>query len=472
MRLAVVLLSFALLGGCASTLRTNPIPDHILNSPTLPIVSKLSYTKATVRFWGDTYSPELKAAFLTKLKQTAKRLKNTALSSRFERNETNGKLIVPTYFLALSGGAEDGAYGAGVLSTWKNPKTGRLPAFNTVTGISTGALIAPIAFLASSDDPQIRAKYLPKLGDIYKVPGDKLASLQIISAFTGSAAAFLDNSGLQHQIETFANKQMIEDVARESNKGRSLLIGTTNLEAQRPVIWDLGAIATRPHNESKEKRLARHELFRKILLASTAVPGAFPPVKIQINADDTVYEELHVDGGTSKQVFLFPSEIHLNQVAVAVNKMMGNGPGIELRYELYIIRNGRVHTRGKRVEPKGLASFVPILASTIPIIQRSIATLIHYQGRGDLHRLRNLACLYDIKYHLTAIPDSFTEQAETTYDLTYMNHLYKAGQAFGARANTRNTILYTNQNRDRAGSHWYRGPPEWKKCSNNSSSHN
>ena len=472
MRWAVVLLSFALLGGCASDFRTSPVPDHILNSELLPPVSKLNSSNATVRFWGDTYSPELNAAFENKLRQTARQLKNNRYNSRFKKNPATGKLIVPTYFLALSGGAEDGAYGAGVLSTWKNPETGRLPAFNIVTGISTGALIAPIAFLASSDNPRLRAKYLPKLGDIYKVPGDKLASLQILSAFTGSAAAFLDNSGLQHQIETFANRQLIEDVERESQKGRSLLIGTTNLEAQRPVIWDLGAIATRPRYESKEKRQARHDLFRKVLLASTAVPGAFPPVKIQINADNTVYEELHVDGGTSKQVFLFPSEIDLNQVSAALNQMTGENPGIELRYELFIIRNGRVHARGKRVEPKGVAAFVPILASTIPIIKRSISTLIHYQGRGDLHRLRNLACLYDIKYHLTAIPDSFNEEAETTYDLTYMNHLFKAGQDFGARADTRRTILYNNKNRDRAGSHWYRGPPEWKKCSNGSPSRN
>ena len=91
-------------------------------------------------------------------------------------------------------------------------------------------------------------------------------------------------------------------IAAEHRKGRRLFIGTTNLDAGRPVMWNIGAIAN-----STDPRAP--ELIHKVLLASASIPGAFPPVLINVEADGKVYDELHVDGGTTTQVFVYPAGI-------------------------------------------------------------------------------------------------------------------------------------------------------------------
>ena len=60
------------------------------------------------------------------------------------------------YFLAISGGGDDGAFGAGLLAGWS--ARGDRPVFGLVTGVSTGALSAPFAFLGGEYDAKLKQK--------------------------------------------------------------------------------------------------------------------------------------------------------------------------------------------------------------------------------------------------------------------------------------------------------------------------
>ena len=115
---------------------------------------------------------------------------------------------------------------------------------------------------------------------------------------------------------------MIEEIAREYDRGRRLLIGTTNLEAKRPVIWNIGAIAKVGTEEA-------NQLIRDVMLASTSIPGVFPPVKIKVRVGDKEYDEIHIDGSVSTQVMLYPVQIDLKKASKAV--------GISADRTIYVI---------------------------------------------------------------------------------------------------------------------------------------
>ena len=170
-----------------------------------------------------------------------------------------GGRIPPGHFLALSGGADDGAFGAGVLVGWT--ETGQRPEFELVTGISAGALIAPFAFLGPSYDPQLRALFT-------EIAPSDVVQLGRLALSVLFREALADTAPLARLIERHADAAMLQAIAAEHQRGRLLLIGTVNLDVGRPVIWNIGAIAASGHPEALN-------LFRRILLASASIPGAF-----------------------------------------------------------------------------------------------------------------------------------------------------------------------------------------------------
>ena len=190
-------------------------------------------------------------------------------------------------YLSLSGGGDNGAFGAGLLVGWT--EQGTRPEFNLVTGISTGALIAPFAYLGKDYDRVLTEVYTQvKPSDIFKSRG-------FLSGFFGDGLA--DTSPLFQLISKHVTDDFLKKVAHEYNqRGRWLLIGTTNIDAGTPVIWNMGQIASVGSPESLE-------LFRKILLASASIPAAFPPVMFDFMIDGKEFQEMHVDGGATTQVF-------------------------------------------------------------------------------------------------------------------------------------------------------------------------
>ena len=216
-------------------------------------------------------------------------------------------------YLAVSGGGDNGAFGAGLMNGWT--ETGTRPEFKMVTGVSTGALIAPFAFLGSDYDATLREVYTTMTPEkVYRARG-------ISAALFDDAMA--DTTPLSQVIAGYADQKMFDAIAREYQKGRLLMIGTTDLDAQRPVIWNIGALAASGHPGALD-------LFRKILRASAAIPGAFQPVLIDVEIDGHKYQEMHVDGGAIAQLFLYPASIDLSK------------SGVRRVRHAYIIRNARL----------------------------------------------------------------------------------------------------------------------------------
>src|SRR5262245_25668627 len=170
--------------------------------------------------------------------------------------------------LAVSGGGDNGAFGAGLLCGWT--AEGSRPSFKAVTGISTGALIAPFAFLGPEYDDVLRKVYTSVK------PADIATKRNIMAAIGNDGMA--DNRPLWTLISKFINRSFLDKIAEEHEKGRLLLIGTTDLDARQPVVWNMGVIAS-------SKDPGALELFRNILLASAAIPGAFPPTMFRVEVD-------------------------------------------------------------------------------------------------------------------------------------------------------------------------------------------
>ena len=209
--------------------------------------------------------------------------------------------------LALSGGGAHGAYGVGVLTGWT--ESGTRPEFDIVTGVSTGALMGVLAFLGPDYDPTLRDLYITQMREDFFRAKNPVAGLLSDSLF--------DNSGLVRQIEEVVDEALLERIAREHARGRRLYVGTTNLDANKLVVWDMGVIAS--DVTGREDRVA---LFRQVLVASTAIPVLFPPVYIRPD-DDADGLQAHVDGAVKAPIllsdFLFQKRARTKELYVIVN---------------------------------------------------------------------------------------------------------------------------------------------------------
>ncbi len=303
--------------------------------------------------------------------------------------------LPPINFLAVSGGGDDGAFGAGLLVGWT--ATGTRPEFKGVTGISTGALIAPFAFLGPEEDNALREVYTT-IG-----PQNILKPRGLLAALTDDGLA--DNAPLFELISRHVNAEFLARIAREyQEKGRLLLIGTTNLDARRPVIWNMGEIAMAARDNPKAV-----DLFRKIMLASAAIPGAFPPTMIDVEIDGKPYQEMHVDGGAMAQVFLYPPRMFdlIRQQGVKVPPRARS---------VYVIRNARLDPDWASVD-----------RSTLTIVGRAISSLIQTQGVGDLYRIYLTAQKDGLDYNLAYIGADFNAEHKEDFDTVYMRALFDYG---------------------------------------------
>jgi len=301
-----------------------------------------------------------------------------------------GELPVAS-LLGVSGGGDNGAFGAGLLCGWS--ESGNRPQFKAVTGVSTGALIAPFAFAGPEYDHVLRSVFT-SIG-----PSDIARKRSLLAAINNDGMA--DNRPLWEQISRHADKSLLEKIADEHAKGRILLVGTTNLDACQPVVWNMGKIAA-------SGAPVALDLFRSILLASAAIPGAFPPTMMRVEADGDTYEEMHVDGGASAQVFLYPPS--MRRVAASLGEEMTR------KAHVYIIRNSQRR-----------ASWAPAKRRTISIIGPAIKSLIHSQGFGDLARIYGTTQRDGLDFNLAFIDDDFDAEHREEFDTQYMRALFDYG---------------------------------------------
>lgn len=317
------------------------------------------------------------------------------------------------YYLALSGGGSDGAFGAGLLCGWT--VEGSRPEFAVVTGVSTGALIAPFAFLGPHHDDKLRQVYTT-------VSTRQIATQRFILAGLTSDA-IMNSAPLRRLLEEIVDEAMMHEIAEQYERGRVLAVATTNFDADRAVIWNIGAIAASEHPDALR-------LIHDVLMASAAIPAAFPPVMIRVEADGRAFEEMHLDGGTKSQVFVYPPSLELRAKSEA--------RGFERRRVAFVIRNARLDPEWANVPRR-----------TIPIARRAISSLIHANGVGDLFRIYLTTLRDNVEFNLAYIPGTFTATRNEEFDPVYMAQLFDVGFQMGSAP---------------GGYPWAPSPPGWAEA--------
>lgn len=373
-RNGLLLLSLLLLSACASVVR-NPLPRD------LHLQATVLDGEQVYRYWGDGSDESINPQGAW-LREGPARL--------------GGIMHRAHHYLILSGGGANGAYGAGILKAWT--EMGTRPEFVLVTGISTGALIAPFAFLGSRYDAVMEEMYTT-------LDSSSLIADRSFWKIIGGDAV-VDTTPLSRLLENVLTDELIQALAREYARGRTLLVGTTNLDAVRPVVWNITRMAASGHPEAPN-------LIRKVLLASASIPGAFPPVYIPVQAPDRkTYDEMHVDGGATSQMFFYPASIDWKKIEELLD--------VQGTPDLYVIRNAWIEPRYEIVEPR-----------LLPIAGRTIDSLIRTQGKGDFYRMWALAERDDIEVHATWIPDEAREELRVepseAFDPKYMRALFEYG---------------------------------------------
>lgn len=292
--------------------------------------------------------------------------------------------------LAISGGGEDGAFSAGLLVGWTDH--GTRPDFHLVTGVSAGALIAPFAFAGARQDTRLRELYATIRQN------DVMVSRSYIRSMFDDALA--DNTPLMATITRYIDDRMLADIARGHTEGRLLLIATVNLDAQLAVLWNIGGIAASGHPGAPD-------LIRRVMLASAAIPGVFPPTMFDSTLDGRAYQEMHVDGGAFAQSFLYPSSFGEQR-----RERLRAGQPVTTA-TAYVIRNAQHDIAGAEVERRTLA-----------IARKAISALIRASGHNDIARIYTNTERDGIDFNLAFIGPDFTEQSDEPFDPGYMRRLF------------------------------------------------
>lgn len=368
-----------LAAACGPSVTRNPVPTALVDE-----VQPLGL--AGLRQWGDVV-PEVEVEAI--LKQRA-----AALRALYADELAAGRKPQLEY-LSISGGGQWGAFSAGVLKAWS--ESGTRPEFISVAGISTGAIIAPMAFLGPKYDYILEAVYT-------SLSTKDVLTTQVLTGIT-TGMSLADTTLLKEQIDKYYTQEILDEIAREYRRGRVLFVGTTNLDSSRPVIWNMTAIAASGHPDALE-------LFRSLILASAAIPVAFPPALIPVvGPDGTVYDEMHVDGGATSQVTLS---------SPATANAVHQSAFLERRFDrrLWVLMNNDVIPANNPVRPR-----------ITGIGERAVSSLIRSSGIGDLYKLYLITQEVGGAFRVGWIPgDLPCPEPTETFDPVFMRCLFDEGQ--------------------------------------------
>lgn len=341
-----------------------------------------------VRAWGGKISAHLQEDARQSIEQET--------PGEFVNPKTGRRLVGA---LALSGGGANGAFGAGFLYGWS--KKGTRPAFKLVTGVSTGALIAPFAFLGPEYDEQLKRLYTEISAENIL---ERLGFLKIL--FKSESIA--TTKPLKKLLQDTIDEDFIRAVAEMHDRGRRLYIGTTHMDADTFVVWNMGLIAKSGHPDSAE-------IFRKVMLASASIPGAFPPVFFEVEAGGEKFDEMHTDGSTKQNVFFHAGIIDISKIQIAMG--LEQARDIE-ELDLFIIRNGQINP-----EPKQIARSIP------DITGRALSSMLKAGTIKDLYVIYAYTKRAGIDFNYVDIPDDFEVGTTEQFDREEMNRLFAVGQA-------------------------------------------
>ncbi|MET0273143.1 MAG: patatin-like phospholipase family protein [Phenylobacterium sp.] len=289
--------------------------------------------------------------------------------------------------LAISGGASGGAFGAGVLVGLT--RAAKRPKFAIVTGVSTGALMAPFAFLGPDWDDRLADAYV----------GGHAARIWSLSRLAPTLdGGLLRPEALDSLIDPFVDAEMIAAVAREHALGRRLLVATTNLDSEEACLWDMGEIASQGGDEALK-------LFRTVLAASASLPGLFPPRRIRCEADGVAYDELHADGGLAAPLFVMPEAL-----------LRWRDLGRRLRRgRIYVIVNMSLAQTPRTTE-----------TNVASVLLRSFDTMLRFSYRQALSIAANFCADRDLPLSVASLPIDPLGRNMLTFDTAVMKGIFEA----------------------------------------------
>jgi hypothetical protein len=379
LRCLAVTIVVLFLAGCGAL--RHPVPLEAQNDPSIPGFTNIRFFPLTDV---EPMRQSIRQAFLTETPDNY-----DALADGWRRYN----------YLAISGGGSDGAFGAGILNGWS--AKGNRPAFKVVTGVSTGALIAPFAFLGPEYDPQIKEAYTTVNPErIYVVR-------RLIAILWEESVA--DNEPLKDLVTKYITPEVLDAIAVEHAKGRRLYVASSNMDREEPVIWDMGAIAS-------SKDAGKLELFRSVLVASASIPAIFPPALVKVNLDGKDYDELHCDGGVFFQSFFIGAIVDLPAL---IREAHPDYKG-RVFQELYVIRNGSTTPARKQIA-RGVRS----------ISERAIMTLLKVSGINDLYRLFLSTEHDDVDFYFVALPVDYVRSTDEEFNEAEMNRQFALGYQLG-----------------------------------------
>lgn len=297
--------------------------------------------------------------------------------------------------LALSGGGAGGAYGAGILVGLTN--AGKRPNYEIVTGVSTGALIAPFAFLGPEWDGKLTEAYRGE-------STDKLLVSRGLGILFGPSV--FEGGPLQELVKRFVTDDLIAAVAAESKTGRLLLVATTNLDREETVVWNMGAIAQQGGDRARE-------LFRDVLVASASVPGVFPPVMIDVEKDGQKFQEMHVDGGASTPFFIAPDAALI----------LGAPPESLRGAHIYVIVNGPASSPARTT-----------LNNPVDVASRSFTAVMNHMTRTALVQADVFAKRGGMTFDFTLIPPDVAYAGPLAFDQLSMSETFDYGMRCASRS--------------------------------------
>ncbi len=359
------------LGGCASTIDRIPYTETEATAASIPGMG-------AVRFYAD--SPGF----------VFDRFRAQVFAQAQARHE-------PVTFLALSSGGSDGAFGAGFLKGLS--ESHQRPNFTIVSGISTGALMAPFAFLGSQYDATLQDLYTSGFAS------SLVSDASVLNGLVGNA--LVDSDKLGRFIARYIDKSVLDAVAAEHQRGRRLLIVTTNLDQQRSVIWDMGAIASAGTPQALS-------LFRQVLAASASVPALFPPRLIEVESGGRSFQEMHVDGAAIRQIYVAPDEVIFGS-----NRGAASG---QIK-DLYILVNNKLDPSFKVVDD-----------TTVSVAARALSTVLKREGRNNVLSTYTYTASHGIGYHIAFIDADVPEPSgdpTNQFNTPYMTELFARGEAHG-----------------------------------------
>ncbi len=309
--------------------------------------------------------------------------KSAAALQRLSASSKDGRLRA----LVLSGGGAGGAFGAGALVGLSRRQ--ERPQYDVVTGVSTGALIAPFAFLGADWDAQLTEAFTSGRGAPMSVHG--LLALPL-GASRRSAA-------LNALVDHYVTSDLVRAVAEEAGRGRLLWVATTDLDKEETVIWDLGSIAMRGGEPARK-------LFRDVVVASASIPGVFEPVLIHVQQGGRMYDEMHVDGNASSPLFIAPVAAYFT----LLDKGSLDGA------QVYVLINGQI-INAPETTPFKLR----------PIVARTFSVALKHMSTAQAVAVDQFAEKYRMSVQSTYLPFDYPQYNSADFRTSTMRPLFDYG---------------------------------------------